>query len=264
MTAACINVHINSETPTLLAIDTDFSSIISEYPSMTAEQLSVLTLLSSVFNIRTNLYWGKNIPWTPLTESHGLTVGELVDSTVDSSHPENSLTIYTYTVDTLKNTLKQEYPHNYSGTEEEWRALIDNTSYDDLPEVLETYFPSSFVFGKGPLKVSFSSPTAEEIHTYATNKGGIVPNYSDAYPWLKSFVGSAAQGYSRPNSTPASVTTLNGREVISFEAQVFIRVNLQDPGPPPGGSGLEPEGGYPKTYINIDLPSIAFVDPTPL
>lgn len=264
MTAACINVHINNEAPILVAIEENFDSIISEYPSMTTEQLSVLTLLSSVFNVRTNPYWGRNIPWTPLTESHGLTVGELVDSTVDASHPADSLTLYTYTEDTLKNSIKQENPLDYSGTEEEWRALIDNTSFDDLPEVLGTYIPSSFVFGKGPLKVSFSSATAEEIRDYANNRGGVAPVYSDAYPWLKSFVGGEAQGYSRPSSTPASVTTLNGREVISFETPVFIRVDLQDPGPPPGGGGLEPEGGYPKTYINIDLPSIAYVDPTPL
>ena len=227
MTAACINVHINSETPTLLAIDPDFSSIISEYPSMTAEQLSVLTLLSSVFNIRVNPYWGRNIPWVPFSESFELIVGELVDSTVDPSHPADSLTLYTHTENTLKNTFKQVYPPDYSGTEEDWGVLIENTPFADMSRLLSTYFPDPLIFEKGPLKVSFSSATAEEIQTYATNKGGIVPNYSDAYPWLKSFVGSAAQGYSRPNSTPASVTTLNGREVISFETQVFLHVKYQ-------------------------------------
>ena len=228
MTAACINVHINSETPRLVAIDTDFSSIISEYPSMTAEQLSLLTLLSSVFNIRVNPYWGRNIPWVSLSESFGLSVGELVDSTVDHSHPADSLTLYTYTENTLKNTFKQVYPPDYSGTKEGWEALIDSTPFADMARLLSTYFPDLPIFEKGPLKVSFSSATAEEIQTYATNKGGTVPDYSDAYPWLKSFVGSAAQGYSRPNSTPASVTTLNGREVISFETQAFLHFDFQD------------------------------------
>ena len=235
MTAACINVHINSETPTLVAIDTDFSSIISEYPSMTAEQLSVLTLLSSVFNIRVNPYWGRNIPWVPLSESFELSVGELVDSTVDPSHPADSLTLYTYTENTLKNSFKQVYPFGYSGTEEDWGVLIDSTPFADMARLLSTYFPDPLVFEKGPLKVSFSSATAEEIQTYATNKGGIVPNYSDAYPWLKSFVGSAAQGYSRPNSTPVSTTILNGREVISFETQVYLLMDFQDLNTPPDG-----------------------------
>lgn len=264
MTAACINVHINDEAPILVAIDSNFDSIISEYPSMTEEQLGVLTLLSSVFNIRVNPYWMRNIPWVPLTENFGLNIGELVDSTVDATHPANSLTLCTYTENTLKNSFKQEYPYDYSGTEEEWRTLVDNTSFADMTGVMNTYFPGTFAFEKEPLKISFSSPTSEEIQTYAANKGGMIPIYNNAYSWLKSFVGSTAQGYSKPSSTPVSVTTLNGREVISFETQVFLSVNLQDPGPPPGGGGLEPEGGYPKTYINIDLPSIAFVDPTPL
>ena len=262
MTAACINVHINDEAPILVAIVNNFDSIISEYPSMTEEQLSVLTLLSSVFNIRVNPYWMRNIPWVPLTENFGLNIGELVDSTVDASHPAESLTLFTYTENTLKNSFKQEYPLDYSGTEEDWGTLIDNTSFADMTRVLDTYFPDDFSFEKEPLKISFSSPTAEEIQTYAINKGGVVPIYSDAYPWLKSFVGNAAQGYSKPSSTPVSVTTLNGREVVSFETQVFLSVNLQDPGRLPG-DGLGPEGGYPKTYINIDLPNISFVDPSP-
>lgn len=228
MTAACINVHINSETPRLVAIDTDFSSIISEYPSMTAEQLSVLTLLSSVFNIRVNRYWEMNIPWVPLSESFGLSIGELVDSTVDHSHPADSLTLYTYTENTLKNSIRKEVPFEYPGTKEGWEALIDSTPFADMARLLSTYFPDLSIFEKGPLKVSFSSATAEEIQTYATNKGGTVPDYSDAYPWLKSFVGSAAQGYSRPNSTPVSTTILNGREVISFETQVYLQMDFQN------------------------------------
>lgn len=263
MTAACINVHINDEAPILVAIDNNFDSIISEYPSMTEEQLGVLTLLSSVFNIRTNLYWARNIPWVPLSESFGLNIGVLVDSTVDASHPANSLTLSTYTEDILKNVFKQEYPLDYSDREEEWGILIDNTSFADMTGVMNTYFPGTFAFEKEPLKISFSSPTSEEIQTYAANKGGMIPIYNNAYSWLKSFVGNTAQGYSKPSSTPVSVTTLNGREVISFETQVFLSVNLQDQSLPPGGD-LEPEGGYPKTYINIDLPSISSVDPTPV
>lgn len=251
MTAACINIHLNDEAPILVAIDEDFSSIISDYPSITVDQLSVLALLSTVFNIRTNTYWMRNMPWVPLTSTFSLNIGELVDSTTDLSHPSNSLTIYTYTGQSLKNSFKKEYPFDYDGTEAQWNALVESTPFENMTEVMSNYFPGTFSFNKTPLRVSFSSPRASEIQTYISDKGIADPFYNDGYLLLKEFVGRTPNGYSKPSSSPVVVNTLNGREVVSFETQVFLSVNLQDPGLPSNGA---PEGGYPKTYLNIDLP----------
>ena len=235
MTAACINIHLNNEAPIMVAFNEDFSQIISDYPSITVEQLSVLALLSSIFSINTNAYWRQNIPWVPFTNNFGLSfnIGELVDSTTDLLHPSNSLTLYTYTEQSLKNIFKKERNLVYDGTEDQWKDFIESTPFENMTEVMSDYLPGNFSFNKDTFKVSFSSPTVSEIQTYLSEKGLSDPLYIDGYTLLKEFVGRTPDGYSKPSSSPAVINTLNGREVISIETEVYLSMALEI---------IEPEG----------------------
>lgn len=258
MTAACMNLHIGEQPPLVIAFNHNFTSIISDYPSMTVQQLGLLALLSSVFDIRTNNYWMEHMPWVPIMQGVGLNIGELVDNTLDPRIPLNTLTLITYTKKSLKNSFKREVPYEYAGTPEDWAQELETTLFENLTSKVDKYFPAIFSFIAQPLVISFSAVTEQEMEVYSEGKSTTV--YENGFEWLKSSLGSTSGNILSPTSPPVTLDVSGDREKISIKTEVFIAFAAGDPEAPPTPIPVIPEGGYPKTYINIKLPTIKFAE----
>lgn len=230
--AACLNIHINDQAPVLIAFEEDFSQIVEDYPSMTKEQLGALTLLSTVFDVRTNKYWEWNLPFVSLSNTSSILIGQLEDFTTNALHPKNSLTLLTYTPESLKDSFKKRIPPGLNTEQNIWDAMIEDTAFEDLSETLMPYFPHLDYLSlvEAPLNVSFSSVSAEDLSDYMAGTSGAASSYEDALPWLKSFVDSNTNVLDTPNSTTVqTVSSAEGDEMISFNTRVYMAAEMSQP-----------------------------------
>ncbi len=185
MISSCLKVQVGNKPPFI----TSCTGENLEYAVDSVGNLDDLIIFSHLYN-----FFGFSSEWTYVAPMMSITgtpsdvlIGYTADSKILINHPD-SLSLACFTQQTLKDELSRQAPFvdgSYIMSEEEWRALIQSTSFENLNSVLsEALDGNEMTVITERTKLKVMRCTSADMLTLPPRHSD-APNYVDAFDLVK-------------------------------------------------------------------------------
>ncbi|MGP5167373.1 hypothetical protein ACTXJ2_08450 [Psychrobacter alimentarius] len=227
MISSCLKVQVGNSPSFIIS----FTGANLEYAVDSVGNLDDLIVFSHIYN-----FFGFKSRWTytaPTISITGTPYGCLIGHTVDSEnsigHPDN-LSLACFTQQSLRDELSSQVPFvngSYIMSEEEWRALVESTSFENFNSLLsEAQIGNEMTVITEPTTLKVMRCTSADMLTLPPRHSD-APNYSDAFNLVKARLVNKVAVLDSNGLAPA-VYHADG-DYIEFTADCAIQISIPEP-----------------------------------
>lgn len=216
MISACITAQIDNGPKKVFKIkDADFSLIMSQNPTVTENNMIALSLLSAFFDLKTNDYW-RTVTYT-VDPNPDYVVGQLVDNFIDPNHPVGSLSLVSFTYDSVTENLARDVPPSYEQAYNTWGELLRNKSDSEVNNILDQYYPVGHKRVERNTKTLYIQQTNSSDLTALSEDDNTT--YVDGYNAILACLNNTVQNVGKDKATEGLVSD---RPSIVFQTDAII------------------------------------------
>lgn len=227
MISSCLKVQVGNQ-PSFI---TSFTGVNLEYAVENVGNLNDLIVFSHLYS-----FFGFKSEWTYVAPMISITgtpsnvlLGYTADSENSNDHPD-SLSLVCFTQQSLKDELSKQLPHTdepFVMSPQEWRTLIQSTSFEDINSVLNEALGSNeitVITENTKLKVLRCTPADMLL---LPPRHSDAPSYIDAFDLVKERLASKVNLLDSNGLSPA-IYHLDG-DYIEFTADCAMQINFIAP-----------------------------------